>query len=52
MEYPSYTKPPSWRDMDVPEVLLSGHHEQIERWRAEQSQERTTHNRPDLLPDA
>lgn len=52
VEYPSYTKPPSWRGMDVPEVLLSGHHEQIERWRAEQSQERTTHNRPDLLPDA
>lgn len=50
VEYPSYTKPPTWRGLDVPEVLLSGHHDQIARWRAEQSTTRTTHNRPDLLP--
>jgi len=50
VEYPSYTKPPTWRGLDVPEVLLSGHHDQIARWRAEQSTIRTTHNRPDLLP--
>jgi len=50
VEYPSYTKPPSWRGLDVPEVLLSGHHDQIAQWRAEQSTRRTTHNRPDLLP--
>lgn len=51
VEYPSYTKPPSWRGVDVPDVLLSGHHDQIAIWRAEQSTLRTTQNRPDLLPD-
>lgn len=50
VEYPSYTKPPSWRGLDVPEVLLSGHHDHIARWRTEQSITRTTQNRPDLLP--
>lgn len=52
VEYPSYTKPPSWRGVDVPDVLLSGHHDQIAIWRAEQSTLRTTQNRPDLLPDS
>lgn len=52
VEYPSYTKPPVWRGLDVPEVLLSGHHEQIARWRSEQSQARTKANRPDLLPES
>lgn len=51
VEYPSYTKPRSWRGLDVPEVLLSGHHEEIQRWRREQSLERTRRNRPDLLKD-
>ena len=51
VEYPSYTKPRSWRGRDVPEVLLSGHHEEIQRWRHEQSLERTRRNRPDLLKD-
>lgn len=51
VEYPSYTKPRSWRGLDVPEVLLSGHHEEIQRWRHEQSLERTRRNRPDLLKD-
>jgi tRNA (guanine37-N1)-methyltransferase len=39
-EYPHYTRPPSYRGWDVPEVLLSGDHERVRRWRAEQSQER------------
>jgi tRNA (guanine37-N1)-methyltransferase len=49
VEYPSYTKPATWRGLDVPEVLLSGHHGDIARWRDEQSLERTKRNRPDLL---
>lgn len=50
LEYPSYTKPAVWRDREVPPVLLSGHHAEISRWRAEQSVERTRRIRPDLLP--
>lgn len=49
LEAPVYTKPASWRGRDVPEVLLSGHHGEIARWRAEQSRERTAQHRPDLL---
>lgn len=49
LEYPHYTKPPSWNDIDVPEVLLSGHHKNIARWRNEQSLNVTKSNRPDLL---
>ena len=52
VEYPSYTKPPQWRGLNVPEVLLSGHHEKIAQWRYEQSRARTKANRPDLLPDS
>lgn len=52
LEYPSYTKPASWRELDVPEVLLSGHHGRIAEWRHEQQLERTRRVRPDLLPDA
>lgn len=51
VEYPSYTKPRTWRGLDVPEVLLSGHHEQIRQWRHEQSVARTKQMRPDLLSD-
>jgi tRNA (guanine37-N1)-methyltransferase len=51
LEYPSYTKPRSWRGLDVPEVLLSGNHEAIRAWREEQSLERTRRMRPDLLDD-
>ncbi|CAB4638420.1 MAG: tRNA (guanosine(37)-N1)-methyltransferase TrmD [Actinobacteria bacterium] len=51
VEYPSYTKPRTWRGIDVPEVLLSGHHEQIRQWRHEQSVARTQRMRPDLLSD-
>jgi tRNA (guanine37-N1)-methyltransferase len=49
LEAPAYTKPASWRGLDVPAVLLSGHHGEIARWRAEQSLERTAQRRPDLL---
>ena len=49
LEYPQYTKPAVWRGIGVPEVLLSGHHENIEKWRREQSLEETRKKRPDLL---
>ncbi|MEY3971983.1 MAG: tRNA ((37)-N1)-methyltransferase TrmD [Actinomycetota bacterium] len=49
LEYPSYTKPQSWRGLEVPEVLLSGHHAEIAAWRKDQSLLRTQQNRPDLL---
>ena len=52
LEYPVYTKPASWRDLEVPAVLLSGHHGQVATWRAEQSLDRTRQRRPDLLPPA
>ncbi|UYO98461.1 tRNA (guanosine(37)-N1)-methyltransferase TrmD [Microbacterium sp. M28] len=51
LEYPSYTKPASWRDREVPPVLLSGNHGAIARWRHEQQLERTRTRRPDLLGD-
>jgi tRNA (guanine37-N1)-methyltransferase len=49
LEYPVYTKPASWRGREVPEVLLSGHHARIGRWRREQQLVRTARRRPDLL---
>lgn len=49
LEYPSYTKPANWRGLEVPAVLLSGHHAEIDRWRKGQQLERTEKNRPDLL---
>jgi tRNA (guanine37-N1)-methyltransferase len=49
LEYPSYTKPATWRGLDVPEVLLSGNHALIAKWRREQQVERTKNVRPDLL---
>jgi tRNA (guanine37-N1)-methyltransferase len=49
LEYPHYTRPPNFRGHAVPEVLLSGHHAQVERWRREQSLRRTWERRPDLL---
>ncbi len=48
LEYPSYTRPASWRGLDVPDVLLSGHHGKIESWRREQQVQRTRERRPDL----
>lgn len=49
LEGPSYTRPPSWRGLDVPEVLLSGDHARVARWRREAAEERTRQRRPDLL---
>jgi len=49
LDYPHYTRPEELRGMKVPEVLLSGHHENIRKWRKEQSLRRTLKNRPDLL---
>jgi tRNA (guanine37-N1)-methyltransferase len=49
LEYPTYTKPPVWRDLEVPPILLSGNHGAIARWRRERSLERTQQRRPDLL---
>lgn len=49
LEYPQYTRPEEWRGIKVPEVLLSGHHGNIEKWRQEQSLVRTTERRPDLM---
>ncbi|KDA05725.1 tRNA (guanine-N1)-methyltransferase [Microbacterium sp. CH12i] len=51
LEYPSYTKPAAWRDRSVPDVLLSGNHGAIAKWRGEQQLERTRQRRPDLLSD-
>jgi tRNA (guanine37-N1)-methyltransferase len=50
LEYPVYTKPPTWRGLDVPEVLFSGHHAQIAAWRRDRAVELTRDRRPDLLP--
>lgn len=49
LEYPVYTKPATWRGRDVPEVLLSGHHGAIARWRRDQALRRTAERRPDLV---
>ncbi len=48
LEYPQYSRPEVWEGMRVPEVLLSGDHEKIERWRYTQSLARTRERRPDL----
>ena len=52
LEYPQYTRPEEFMGMKVPEVLLSGHHANIEKWRRQQSIKRTLERRPDLLPGA
>ncbi len=49
LEWPLYTRPSSWRGRNVPEVLMSGHHGNIERWRKQQSEDITNERRPDLL---
>jgi tRNA (guanine37-N1)-methyltransferase len=49
LEYPHYTRPAEFRGMKVPDILLSGHHAEIEKWRAEQARKRTAERRPDLL---
>lgn len=52
LEYPQYTRPETWHDQKVPDVLLSGHHGNIEKWRREKSLERTLEKRPELLESA
>lgn len=52
LEYPQYSRPEIWHERKVPEILLSGHHANIEKWRREQSVIRTALNRPDLLNQA
>ena len=52
LEYPQYSRPEMWHDKKVPEVLMSGHHANIEKWRREQSVIRTARNSPDLLEKA
>jgi tRNA (guanine37-N1)-methyltransferase len=52
LDYPHYTRPAEFRGLAVPEVLSSGNHEQIRRWRREQALAKTLRNRPDLLRDA
>ncbi|MDT0167004.1 tRNA (guanosine(37)-N1)-methyltransferase TrmD [Actinotalea sp. AC32] len=49
LEYPVYTRPPVWRGHEAPEVLLSGHHARIARWRRDRALERTVQRRPDLV---
>jgi tRNA (guanine37-N1)-methyltransferase len=48
LEYPHYTRPQSWNGLDVPEILLSGHHERIRAWRLAQAEAVTERRRPDL----
>jgi tRNA (guanine37-N1)-methyltransferase len=52
LEYPQYTRPAVYRDMSIPEILLSGHHAEIAKWRRRQSVLRTARRRPDLLAKA
>lgn len=52
LEYPQYTKPETYHDIKVPEVLLSGHHANIDKWRREQSLKNTLNKRPELLKKA
>ena len=49
LEYPVYTKPPTWRGLEVPEVLFSGHHARVARWRRDEALRRTASRRPDLV---
>ncbi|WGW13076.1 tRNA (guanosine(37)-N1)-methyltransferase TrmD [Saxibacter everestensis] len=51
LEYPVYTKPSTWRGLAVPEILLSGNHAKIDRWRRDESLRRTARQRPDLLQE-
>ena len=52
LEYPHYTRPEIWHDKQVPPILLSGHHANVEKWRREQSLKRTLERRPDLIETA
>ena len=52
LEYPQYTRPYEWRGRKVPDVLLTGHHANVDKWRREQSLKRTLERRPDMLEKA
>ena len=52
LEYPQYTRPQVWRGKEVPQVLLSGHHENVDKWRREQSVINTAKKRPDMIEKA
>lgn len=52
LEYPQYTRPPVWKGLEIPPVLLSGHHANIRAWRREQSIRRTIRRRPELIEKA
>ena len=52
LEYPQYTRPPEWHGRKVPDILLSGHHGNIDKWRREKSLERNLERRPDMLKSA
>lgn len=52
LEYPQYTRPPVWHDKEIPEILISGHHANIEKWKHEQSLINTYNKRPDMLEKA
>jgi tRNA (guanine37-N1)-methyltransferase len=52
LEYPQYTRPEKYKDMDVPEILLSGHHKNIEEWRLFKAIEITLERRPDMIKDS
>lgn len=52
LEYPQYTHPSEWQGREVPEILLSGHHAKVDKWRREQSLKRTLERRPDMLERA
>lgn len=52
LEYPQYTRPYEWKGRTVPDVLLTGHHENVNKWRREQSLKRTLERRPDMLEKA
>ena len=52
LEYPQYTRPQIWHGKEVPSVLMSGHHGNVDQWRREQSIIRTLRTRPDLLPQS
>ena len=52
LEHPQYTRPESFRGMDVPAILFSGHHAEVDRWRRRESLRRTLERRPDLLAGA
>jgi len=51
LEYPQYTRPREYRGLAAPEILFSGHHKQVDAWRAQQAKNRTLERRPDLRPD-